>query len=91
MMDKYTSSRTAIIVFKVPVREQKKMSHTMIRYSKQTRLSVSMAEGGKGRRSSWLGGNKNRTQVCLIRSQVCLFRSQRCPNRYQILADYSKF
>ena len=37
MMDKYISSRAARTVFKVPVREQKKMSHTMTRYSKQTR------------------------------------------------------
>ena len=46
MMDKYISSRAARNVFKVPVREQKKMSHTMTRYSKQTRLSVNMAEVG---------------------------------------------
>ena len=45
-MDKYISSRTARTVFKVPVREQKKISHTMTRYSKQTRLSVNMAEVG---------------------------------------------
>jgi hypothetical protein len=46
MMDKYISSRAARTVFKVPVREQKKISHTMTRYSKQTRLSVNMAEVG---------------------------------------------
>ena len=46
MMDKYISSRAVRTVFKVPVREQKKISHTMTRYSKQTRLSVNMAEVG---------------------------------------------
>ena len=46
MMDKYISSRTARIVFKVPVREQKNVSHCHI--SHMTPVALPQQRAGTG-------------------------------------------